>query len=303
MRRYDLADDLAHDSVIGELAEGAWRLVVRHRGIVLTGLAAMAIVAYTSANALYLQDGAHPSAFFETRNLAEARRHALRTDQRTPAAPTDVTRIVFDAAGDGVSPGVSIPEPSRRPASQTVKTEATVETIIAAPEPVTGDADPIVELQSMLASLGFYEAEIDGLKGPRTQAAVEAYKVSVGLRGIDLSIDELLTSLRNNMMVTAAIPRQRPEEGEAVPAPAITPAPPSDRRIGAAAQAPVADPAVLRVQAGLKAFGNEHIGVDGVAGAETRMAIREFQSLFRLPVTGEIDEALVEKMVAVGLID
>ena len=303
MRRYDLADEFAHDSVIGELAEGAWRFVLRRRRVVLTGLSVMGIVVYTSANALYLQDAIHPSAFFETRERAGDRRHALRADEQASRRAPDVTRIVFDASGEGDRPIPALPKPERPPHGETSGAAPSVETIIAPPEPARAYDDPIVELQSMLASLGFYAADIDGLNGPRTRAAVEAYKVSVGLRGIDLSIEELLTSLRNNMMVTAAIPRPRPQAAELAPVPAITPAPPSDRRIVAAARAPVADPTVLRVQAGLKAFGNGHIRLDGVAGEQTRLAIREFQSLFRLPVTGKIDDALVEKMAAVGLID
>ena len=303
MRRYDLADELARDSVIGELAGDTWRLVLRHRRAALTGLAVMGVVTYTSANALYLQDGAHPSAFFETRERAGDRRHALRADERTSAEVPDVTRIVFDASGEAGRPVPPLPKPERPPPGEAAGPALSVETIIAPPEPAREREDPIAELQSMLASLGFYDADIDGLKGPRTRAAIDAYKVSVGLRGIDLSIEELLTSLRNNMVVTAAIPRPRPEAAAPPPVPAVAPAPPSDRRIGAAALAPVADPTVLRVQAGLRAFGNGHIRVDGVAGEQTRIAIREFQSLFRLPVTGEIDAVLVGKMVAVGLID
>lgn len=305
MRRFDLADDDLHDSVLAELAGGAWRLTMRHRRLVLAGLTAIGVVGYASANALFLQDGAHPSAFFETRSGSEDR-FALRGDERQAMqgddGATGVTRIVFDpeASGDGAP---LVPMPTRRPAEQAPDTPPQLETIVGAPEPADTPDDPVAQMQTMLASLGFYDSKIDGIEGPRTRAAIEAYKTSVGLRGIDLSAEELLTSLRNNMMVTAAIPRPRPDTAEPVPIPAVTPAPSSERRIGAAAEAPVADPSVLRVQAGLKAFGNEQIRVDGVAGEQTRLAIREFQSLFRLPVTGEIDDALIDKMVAVGLID
>ena len=49
------------------------------------------------------------------------------------------------------------------------------------------------------------------------------------------------------------------------------------------------DPMVQKIQAGLKAFGNDGMEIDGVIGSKTRSAIREFQSLFGLPVTGEPD--------------
>jgi len=57
------------------------------------------------------------------------------------------------------------------------------------------------------------------------------------------------------------------------------------------------------VQAGLRAFGNDGIELDGVVGGRTRSAIREFQSLFGLPETGEADEATYTKMREIGLAD
>jgi peptidoglycan hydrolase-like protein with peptidoglycan-binding domain len=63
------------------------------------------------------------------------------------------------------------------------------------------------------------------------------------------------------------------------------------------------DERIARVQAGLKEFGNEAIEVDGVMGARTSAAIREFQSLFGLKVTGEADQAVYAKMKEIGLID
>ncbi len=68
--------------------------------------------------------------------------------------------------------------------------------------------------------------------------------------------------------------------------------------------APIAakpDPMVQKIQAGLKAFGNDGMEIDGVIGAKTRAAIREFQSLFGLPVTGEPDQKLYAKMREIGL--
>ena len=58
---------------------------------------------------------------------------------------------------------------------------------------------------------------------------------------------------------------------------------------------------ILKIQAGLKAFGNDGMEIDGVIGSKTRAAIKEFQSLFGLPVTGEPDEKLYAKMREIGL--
>lgn len=59
---------------------------------------------------------------------------------------------------------------------------------------------------------------------------------------------------------------------------------------------------IVRVQAGLKAFGNDLIIVDGVAGRSTQDAIREFQKLFDMQITGQVDAQLINKMREIGLI-
>jgi peptidoglycan hydrolase-like protein with peptidoglycan-binding domain len=70
-----------------------------------------------------------------------------------------------------------------------------------------------------------------------------------------------------------------------------------------AAQTPTQgpDPRIVKIQAGLKAFGNDDMQLDGVVGARTKAAIKEFQSLFGLPQTGEPDEIVYVKMREIGL--
>ena len=64
---------------------------------------------------------------------------------------------------------------------------------------------------------------------------------------------------------------------------------------------PGPDPRIVKIQAGLKAFGNDDMQLDGVVGARTKAAIKEFQSLFGLPQTGEPDEVVYVKMREIGL--
>lgn len=59
---------------------------------------------------------------------------------------------------------------------------------------------------------------------------------------------------------------------------------------------------LVRIQAGLKAFGNDMVVVDGMPGKSTEDAIREFQKLFRLNVSGKPDPELIGKMREIGLI-
>lgn len=63
------------------------------------------------------------------------------------------------------------------------------------------------------------------------------------------------------------------------------------------------DAMIQRIQAGLKAFGNDGIEIDGVVGPRTKAAIIEFQSLFGLPETGEASRETLAKMREIGLTD
>jgi len=78
---------------------------------------------------------------------------------------------------------------------------------------------------------------------------------------------------------------------------------PAQQQAAIPSQDKISSQDIVRVQAGLKAFGNDGIEIDGVIGGRTRDAIREFQSLFDLPVTGEPDASLVTKMQEIGLIN
>ena len=64
----------------------------------------------------------------------------------------------------------------------------------------------------------------------------------------------------------------------------------------------VRDERIAKVQEGLREFGNPVIEIDGLMGAKTEAAIREFQSLFGLAETGAADQAVYDKMKEIGLI-
>lgn len=220
-------------------------------------------LSYVSANAIWYQPHFHSGAFFATRD----------TNYVGPPAPdTEETTIRIE----------------RQETPEVVPTKAE-----PAVEKIELKADPVVlKVQAILQSMNFYQGTVDGVDGPNTRKAVEAYRKTIGIApgGID---DVLLEALGVNDMTAG------------IRAPAVPPAPePRPETISAKAEAPVAsgpDPVVMKIQAGLKAFGNDDMEVDGVMGAKTRGAIREFQSLFGLPVTGEPSEELYAKMREVGL--
>ncbi len=160
----------------------------------------------------------------------------------------------------------------------------------AAPAPVAAGRDPAVQqVQEILKSLGFYADAVDGIVGPNTQKAIAAYQRKVGLAASGEIDEVLLEQLGASPATSSVVPRPAPraETTGAIP-PAV-------------AQPQATDARIVKIQAGLKAFGNDDIALDGVIGARTRSAIREFQSLFGLPQTGEPDEVVYNKMREIGL--
>lgn len=152
--------------------------------------------------------------------------------------------------------------------------------------------DPTVEqVQKVLHDLKLYRGKVDGELGTDTAEAILTYQKIVG-QPMTGEIDDALLSQLGVQTSTAS----------------ITPTPTDPAaRAHEAATASIADsglPAterISRIQAGLRAFGNESVEIDGMVGTKTRNAIKEFQSLFGLAVTGEPDEELYVKMREIGL--
>ncbi|KPB02263.1 peptidoglycan-binding domain-containing protein [Ahrensia marina] len=270
---------------------------------------AVVTVGFVFSNALFFQNGKHPAAMFETRT--ENRNASLKADELdlpvvSSEPKKEVTRIVYDTDTETRTQSLPKPLPTVTPRPQIT---SPAEDDVSSVEVEDNGKNALKELQTLLAELGYYDGDLDGLTGPKTRAAIEKYKANVGLKGISLSYDELALSARNNLIVTAAVPKARPEikaseiTATAKPEPkdevaAYIPPAPKPQQVTA-----LKSNTVAKVQAGLRAFGNETVSVDGVLGSNTQNAIKEFQSLFRLPATGKIDEQLVAKMTAVGLIN
>ncbi|TGP56987.1 peptidoglycan-binding protein [bacterium M00.F.Ca.ET.159.01.1.1] len=175
--------------------------------------------------------------------------------------------------------------------------ETTINILRQAPAQPTPKPDPVVEqVQGILKDLNFYDGTVDGLTGPATRKAIQAYQLKVGLPGSG-EIDGALLDQLGARQTTAAIPHPmpRPADVAAAKPPVIPVSAPAD----GGTQSP--DARIVKIQAGLKAFGNNDMQLDGKVGARTKSAIKEFQALFGLPETGEPDEAVYVKMREIGL--
>lgn len=258
---------------------GVGELVSRHR-VALAGVTAFAVAfAYVAANAIWYQPHAHGGAFFETRPIS-------RDLARAPFAEEDTGETIIRLEPETAE--APAPLPARIDVGSAVE-QFDMPAVAAVPAPA---GDPAVrEVQRVLAELKFYDGDVDGLTGPRTRGAVEAYRQRMGL-GASGSIDQELL----HQLGIAEAPA-----GAQVPMPQRSPGTDMIETASAVPAAVQGDPTVMRIQAGLKAFGNDGIEIDGVVGSRTRAAILEFQSLFGLPETGEPDSALYAKMREIGL--
>lgn len=251
--------------------------------------------AFVSANALWYQPHFHAGALISTRE------------------PVYVDRTPEDAAVPGAVRRTADPVPVRSEpgavAPGTIKPSNDMTGAIPSdrPDVAEGGDATLREVQRVLGDLGLYQGTVDGLQGPQTRTAIGNYRRIVGLEASEAVDDPLLRQL-GLRDAPAAAPQMPP--AQSIPAP--TPRPQVVQQTSQAGSEPAqpirtaalqteADATVMRIQAGLKAFGNDAIEVDGVLGQDTEAAIREFQSLFGLNVTGQPDPAFLAKMREVGL--
>ena len=248
--------------------EGVAGFLLQHRTAVGAVTAFAVAFAYVAANAMWYQPHAHGSAFFATRPQPAAMPAPARLEQPTAQADAAAVETIIRIEREKLRAHES-----------------------GAATPPAPKGDPVVqEVQRILSGLNLYSGTVDGLTGPQTRSAIEAYRKMVGLTVSAEIDDQLLAQL-------GARPRS------ASGAPPLPQGSPGTDMIETSSAPPRGDAMVKRIQAGLKAFGNDGIEIDGVVGSRTRAAILEFQSLFGLAETGEPDQAVYAKMRDIGLTD
>lgn len=283
-------------SLIGRCLRIVGALIGRHPSVAGGSAAFLVIFSFVSANAIWYQPGAHPAPFFRTRDRLPERAEApaVRGDRASAQKQTVdelLAKLPASSAGgrDG-TPTASIPVP-RHPT--------------AAPG---DDTAFITQVQHALADRQFYRGAFDGRMGRDTQAAIEAFQAATGEPLTGKASPELLARIEATSRNAVAIPRSRP--GEAMPAedteiakiisasvPASIPARPMPASAKAGA-APVG--LVARIQTGLRNIAYSDVAIDGIAGEQTKAAIRNFEKNYRLPETGEPSQKVLDKLIAIG---
>ncbi|WP_434733687.1 peptidoglycan-binding protein [Rhizobium sp. YTUHZ044] len=253
-------------------------------------IAFFVIFSFVAANALWYQPGLHPHPIFRTRdpqspNVLGARRPA---DEQ----PADVTTFRIERPEDAATiSGTPVPAaPAQQP------------------------SELVMDIQQQLVRRGLYNGIADGIIGPRTSAAILFFQETVGMAQTGEATPEVLAALKTDAAGPSTVPVEKPREDVTSKAAAEDPVAAAIRSAektvktapSAAKQLPSSELAtvdlVLKIQKGLSNMAYANVGVDGVAGEQTRAAIRHFQKHYNLPENGEPNEAVLKKLKEIGAI-
>ena len=199
-------------------------------------------------NALMMQTGPHPAPLF-----------ALR-----PVAPETVAARPPDA----------LPRP-RPGVAEAPRVE---------PRMPRSRAELVADIQRGLARRRLYDGAVDGIYGPKTDAAVrdfaQAVHFKIGSEPTEALLHSILTSTikETQPAPTASMSRTRRD--------------PIADLIGPSTR-------ILAVQRALSDFGYGQIKPTGISGPETIEAIEKFERARRMPVTGQVSDHLMRELAAV----
>jgi peptidoglycan hydrolase-like protein with peptidoglycan-binding domain len=222
------------------------RICMRRPADTIGGLVAVALVIATLVNALFLQAGKHPAPLM------------------TPVA---LAMPVQETTGS-LAPAMPRPRPAAP--AQAAAPEAT--------EPKRTRAQLITDIQRELARRGFYDGAIDGVFGPKMDAAIREFEAAAKLRPSGEPSEALWNSLQRSSAKSErakAASAQKKPEGAA-----------SSRRVTA-------------VQRALTDYGYGPLRLSGVVDEATRSAIEKFERERKLPVKGQLSDRMLRELSAV----
>jgi len=210
-------------------------------------------------NALFLQSGPHPAPLFKA-SIA-------------PVAASETTNSV----------PVVVPR-ARPPEPVSAKLDMPPAPPLAA---ARAPAEIMTEIQRELARRGFYDGSIDGVHGPKTDAAIRDFEQAAGMKP-SLQVNEALlqtivkSSLDAPKTATASAPAQPPA--------------PAAGRNDAIADMLSSSRRVMALQRALAQYGYGQLKPTGMVDADTRAAIEKFERERKLPVTGQASDRVVKEL-------
>ncbi|MEL6089045.1 peptidoglycan-binding domain-containing protein [Bartonella schoenbuchensis] len=155
--------------------------------------------------------------------------------------------------------------------------------------------EDLLEIQKELAELGLYDGPLDGVHNLKMRRAIELWKQQTANKTLLVQKDKDIVSKHPKDEVAALIERSEVEM-------ANNPITTSDLTHS---EEVILKPLVIdiiRVQEALHMFGNQEVTITGIEDEKTMRALKQFQKMFNLPVTGKIDREVLLKMHEVGLL-
>lgn len=233
-------------------------------GVAVGALATIAIL----LNVLFMQSGSHPAPMF---------RDAFVPPESAKAAPVRTKPVeVVDSA-----PAV-VPRP--RPADPAPAAPAAK---VAAPAGSRMPGEIISDIQRELVRRGYYDGVVDGLYGPKTDAAIRDFEQAAGLKPSTEPSEALLQAMvrspaKLTKVTTGSTAAARPLPG----------------RAEAAVERPAPSKRVIALQRALAEYGYGQIRPSGIIDAETQSAIEKFERERKLPITGQASDRVVRELAA-----
>ncbi len=278
-RRDEVFDDFDRHSGLMDGVMANFSETLRERpGTFAAMVTFVALFGFVASNALWHQPNSHENAFYSTRDsVAAPSAEPVAANRHTNPMPLPLTEAV-------------------------------------------ATSDPtVMGIQATLRDLRLYDGDVDGVMGSKTRQAIIAYQNILRIPQTGEVSEELLANLRavparrvaetevasndetqtgrldkaNGDIVASIRPSPRPDSGTIAAQPRVEPD----------ALAENGDPLVMQIQAGLRQYLNIDLVADGRMGSKTRKAIEDFQNIVRLPVTGKIDDDVLDRMRNEGLIN
>lgn len=237
--------------------------IVAARPVLFASLALFSTLAGIVAdNALNRQAGRHPHPMLATRGAQTTRLAETRLTGAAQAAPVPTARAAVAAPSNAVANDPRI-----------------------MPFPLVREA------QVLLSQQGYYKADIDGRPGQATDMAIRDFQSARGLK-----VDGMATPLLLSQLRQAANPPSESDDPIARLAAGGTVDPAATGGIGAAPDTDL----VRQIQAKLAEARVADLKADGIMGERTRAAIRTFQALESLEVTGEPSREVLDRLNETG---
>ncbi|KWT81033.1 peptidoglycan-binding protein [Agrobacterium radiobacter] len=281
--------------IVSLVVSAIGREILRHPKMVGSCGAFAVVFGFVAANALWYQPGVHPSPFLRTRDAETPNGIAGYRPAEPLGTHGNVTTFRIERPAETETAQQPAAETPAQPAAESQK-----------PQQIVAD------IQAELKKRGLYEGEADGRMGPRTAAAIMFFEETLGMEQTGEPTTRVLAALRIDGATVAAIPRDRPADStggvEIDPVAAAirkaeAPRPkaePASLNSSANAAKPANRELIARIQQGLINIAYADVKVDGVAGQQTRNAIRAFEKHYRLPETGEPSEVVLKKLKSIG---